>query len=115
MSGAVTHSAPFVTGLRTPRGAVTQVGPAGGERVTVRLQFEALWDAIAVSVRADEPVMTLVDAILTKMGLGHSSQADFIVKLRGWEVKDTEVNVAEAGARDGSTFLVAYRYRRPIR
>ncbi len=115
MSGGVTHPAPFVTGLRTPHGAVTQIGAAGGERVTVRVQFEALWDAMAVSVRTDEPVITLVDAILTHVGLQHSSQADFIVKLRGWEVKSTDVSVAEAGARDGSTFLVAYRYRRPIR
>jgi hypothetical protein len=106
---------PFVTTLRTPRAKVAEVGAPGGERITLRVQFEALWDAIAASVRTDEPVMTLVDAILTRMGLGHASQADFIVKLRGWEVKNTEVSVAEAGARDGSTFLVAYRYRRPIR
>lgn len=115
MSGAVAHVAPFVTTLRTPRGVVKQLGAAGGERVTVRVQFEALWDAMAVSVRTDEPVLTLVDALLSEMGLAHASQADFIVKLRGWEVKSTEVSVAEVGARDGSTFLVAYRYRRPIR
>jgi hypothetical protein len=115
VSGALTHPTPFVTVLRTPRGAVTQAGAPGGERVTVRLQFEALWDAMAVSVRTDEPVITLVDAILTHVGLQHASQADFVTKLRGWEVKSTEVSVAEAGARDGSTFLVAYRFRRPIR
>jgi hypothetical protein len=106
---------PFVTALRTPRGAVLRVGAEGGDRITVRVQFEALWDAIAVDVRADEPVATLVLAALARFGQGHVPLSDFVTKLHGWEVKDAAATVASCGARNGSTFLVAYRLRRPVR
>ena len=112
---AATVTRPFVTALRTPRGAVVRLGAEGGERVTVRVQFEALWDAFAADVRTDTPVATLVRAALDHYGLSHASPADFMVKLRGWEVKGVDATVASSGATDGSTFLVQYLYRRPAR
>jgi hypothetical protein len=115
VSGAVAVQRPFVTGLRTARGAVVRLGEAAGERITVRVQFEALWDAIAVDVSVNEPVESLVRLSLSRFGLGGAPLAEFIVKLRGWEVKGDEVTVGGSGAKDGSTFLVAYRYRRPVR
>jgi hypothetical protein len=106
---------PFVTNLRTPRGTIVRLGAEGGERITVRLQFEALWDAIAVDVRSDEPVATLARAVLERFGVKDATPADFVTKLNGWEVKGTEATVASSGAKDGSTFLVAHRFRRPLR
>ncbi|MBM4194354.1 MAG: hypothetical protein FJ202_08260 [Gemmatimonadetes bacterium] len=114
MSAAVA-ARPFVTALRTPRGVVHRIGAAGGDRVTVRVQFEALWDAIAVETSSDTPVAALVDALLGSIGMAGYDQAHLVVKLRGWEVRGTESTVASAGARDGSTFHVAYRHRRPVR
>lgn len=114
MSSA-TVARPFVSGLRTPRGAVIRVGADGGDRLTVRLQFEALWDAIAVDVRSDEPVATLSRTVLERFGVKDATPADFVTKLNGWEVKGAEATVASSGARDGSTFLVAHRFRRPLR
>ena len=122
MSGTATTTAtttapqrPFVTALRTPRGAILRLGAEGGERITVRVQFEALWDAVAVDVRTDEPVSTLVRAALARFGQGEAPLSEFITKLRGWEVKGAEATVASSGATDGSTFLVAHRSRRPVR
>jgi hypothetical protein len=115
VSGAVAGQRPFVTALRTPRGEVIQLGEAGGERVTVRVQFEALWDAIAVDVRTDDPVAALAIAALKRFGLPDATLGEFIVKLRGWEVKGAEVTVGSSGAKNGSTFLVAHRFRRPVR
>jgi hypothetical protein len=112
---AVATTRPFITAFRTPRGDVVRLGAEGGERVTVRVQFEALWDAVAVDCRADEPVSTLVRTALGRFGLGQAPLSEFVVKLHGWEVKGTDTTVASAGAADGSTFLVHYRHRRPSR
>ena len=112
--GAVVTQQPFVTQLRTPRGPAVRVGE-GAPRVVVRVQFEALWDAVAVDCRADEPVSTLVRTALGRFGLGQAPLSEFVVKLHGWEVKGTDTTVASAGAADGSTFLVHYRHRRPSR
>lgn len=109
-----TAARPFVTALRT-HGAVEQVGATGGDRMTVRVQFEALWDAVAYDVRSDESLETLIRAALNRFGQGSAPMSEFVTKLRGFEVRSLAVSVAESGAKDGSTFLVAHRYRRPVR
>lgn len=106
---------PFVTALRTPRGAVVSLGAAGGSRVTVRVQFEPLWDAIAADVRTDEPISEIVRATLNRFGLAGAPVSDFMVKLRGWEVKGADATIESSGALDGSTLLIQYRYRRASR
>jgi hypothetical protein len=40
---------------------------------------------------------------------------DFVTKLNGVVVTDENASLAEAGATDGSIFLVQYRRRRPVR
>ena len=40
---------------------------------------------------------------------------DYVIKLRGFEVLDENVTLAQAGARDGSIFLLTHRRRRPVR
>ena len=44
-----------------------------------------------------------------------ANPGDFVLKLRGFEVLNEEVSLAEAGAVEGSIFLVTYRRRRPVR
>ena len=41
--------------------------------------------------------------------------ADYVIKLRGFEVLDENVTLADAGARNGSIFLLTHRRRRPVR
>lgn len=116
MSGAAAGAPrPFVTALRTPHGQMLRVGSGAGDRLTVRVQFEALWDAVAVDVRADESVHALAGAALDHFKVSHASLAEFVTKLNGWEVKGAEATVASSGATDGSTFLVAYRFRRAVK
>ena len=116
MSGTAAAAArPFVTALRTAHGQVLHVGSGAGDRITVRVQFEALWDAVAVDVRADESVEALVSAALDHFKVPQTSPAEFVTKLNGWEVKGADATVASSGAKDGSTFLVAYRFRRAVR
>lgn len=116
MSAAAAAAAkPFVTALRTVRGQTLRVGSGAGDRVTVRVQFESLWDAVAVDVGANETVDTLVSAALDHFKVPHTSLGEFVTKLNGWEVKGSDATVASSGAKDGSTFLVAYRFRRAVK
>lgn len=111
---AVATVRPFVTQLRTPRGQVLAIGEAGGDRITIRAQFEPLWDAVAMDVRTDTPVRVVARAMLDRFG-EHADLSAFVVKVRGWEVRDLDATLADAGVRAGTTVHVAYRYRRPVR
>lgn len=114
MSGAAAVTLPFVTQLRTPRGGVVRLGD-GVARVTIRVQFEALWDAFVVDASTDASVLSLVVAALQHFGLRDVDVHDCMVKLHGWEVRGADATVGSSGGKDGSTYLVQYRFRRPIR
>ena len=86
-----------------------------GATINVRVQFEPLWDQVRVDVPADEPVAKMVASALAHFGIANAPPAEFVTKLNGWEVKGAEATVASSGAKDGSTFLVAYRFRRAVR
>ena len=59
---------------------------------------------LAVKVRA-----------LEALSPGADFHDEFGMKLAGWEVLDENVSLAEAGAVDGSIFLLTNRRRRPVR
>ncbi len=105
---------PFVTQLRS-RPAVVTVAGGGSERVTVRVQLADLWDAIAFDVATDASVSALKQAALQAFGLVDAHAADYLVKLHGAEVLGEIESIAHSGARDGSTYLLAHRLRRPVR
>ena len=52
---------------------------------------------------------------LEAFGLADAVSSEYVVKLRGWEVRAEQGSVADSGARDGSTFLVTLRRRRAVR
>ena len=81
----------------------------------LRVQLLERWDRKAFDVAPETPVATLKRDALAAFGLAEASPADYVVKLRGWEVLGEEGSVADSGARDGSTYLMAYRRRRPVR
>ena len=60
---------------------------------------------------ATEAALRALDAF----GQHHHPPVDFVMKLRGFEVLDEQAPVPVAGAREGSTFLLTYRHRRPVR
>jgi hypothetical protein len=83
--------------------------------MNLRVQLLERWDRRAVSVAPETPVATLKRDTLTAFGLRHAVPADYVVKLRGWEVLGEQGSVAESGALDGSTYLIALRRRRAVR
>ena len=108
-----TDSAPFVAGLRT---AMTlDLSRKGEQAITIRVELAEMWDTVRVSVSPNEPVVTVKRAALEAMGSGDEPTEEFVMKLRGWEVLDEGESIADAGAVDGSIFLLTHRRRRPVR
>jgi hypothetical protein len=83
--------------------------------VNIRVQLLERWDRMAFDVKPDTSVSTLKNEALAAFGLKNAVAADYVVKLRGWEVLGEQGSVSESGARDGSTYLLAYRRRRAVR
>jgi len=115
MSGtAITGTAPFVTSLRS-RPGIVRAGGDGAPRLSVRVEFPEQWDTVAFDVSADCPAGELKRVALQQFGLPEALPADFVLKLRGFEVLDEGASLAAGGALDGSTYLMTHRRRRPVR
>ncbi|MEX2180489.1 MAG: hypothetical protein WD771_00465 [Gemmatimonadaceae bacterium] len=109
MSGAA-----VVSSLRA-RDGVLALGAADAPAITVRVQMPELWDTLAVRCTDGTPVLALKRAALAAFEQHDHPVEDYVVKLRGFEVLDESAPVTVAGARDGSTFLLTHRRRRPVR
>lgn len=105
---------PFVTALRS-RPGIVRVGGDGGPRLTVRVELPELWETIAVDAPAAWSARDLKRESITQFGLGGVPPEEFVLKLRGFEVTDESISLAGGGALDGSTYLLTYRRRRPVR
>lgn len=103
-----------VNALRARAGVIALGADAPGS-FTVRVQMPEVWDVVAVRCAADTSVRTLKLAAFEAFGQIHHPVDDYVMKLRGIEVLDEGAPLTVAGARDGSTFLLTYRYRRPVR
>lgn len=106
---------PWVQQLRT-RGAVVAVGaPSGDDVLHLRVEMASAWDAIRMQAMPGDSVRALKLNALDAFAPGALFPDDFMIKLRGHEILDESISLADAGAIDGSIFLVAHRYRRPVR
>ena len=109
-------SAPFVTTLRSRRSTI-QLAPAGDSAITIRVEMPELWDVVRMSVAPSQPVLAVKLAALDALYPEATGEyhADFVVKLRGWEILDEAAPLADAGVIDGSILLLTFRRRRPVR
>lgn len=108
-------SRPDVVNALRARPGVIALGPDTDTAITVRVQMPELWDTVAVRCPADTSVLALKQAALDAFGQHLHPAPEFVMKLRGHEVLHELVTLTDAGARDGSTFLLSYRHRRPVR
>jgi hypothetical protein len=106
--------APFVTGLRSRQGTIDLSRP-GEAAITIRVEMPEVWDVVRVKASPSEPVVTVKRAALEALDIDASTPEEFVIKLRGWEVLDESASLTDAGAIDGSIFLMTYRRRRPVR
>lgn len=116
MSGSqvTTRRAPFVTTLRSRPGTI-RMAPPGEQVITVRVEMPEVWDIVRVEVSPSEPVHGLKVRALDALYPNAEFVEEFVMKLRGWEVTDEQQSLAQAGALDGSIFILSHRRRRPIR
>jgi hypothetical protein len=109
-----TDPRPFVTGLRSRPGTI-DLSRRGEPSITIRVEVPDVWDVVRLTASLNEPVVTVKRAVLDAVGVDTSMPEEFVMKLRGWEVLDESAPLTEAGAIDGSIFLLTYRRRRPVR
>jgi len=107
-------SAPFVTSLRSRRSTI-HLAPEGVEAITIRVEMPEVWDVVAIVVAPSEPVLAVKVRALEALFPEAQLHADFVVKLRGWEILDEAASLADAGVVDGSILLLTHRRRRPVR
>ena len=105
---------PLVAQFRS-RPGVVRIGADGQPRITLRVQMPEVWDVVRIETPASEPVATVKAQALAALYPEDESLDAFVLKLNGFEVLDESVSVQDSGAMDGSTFLLTYRRRRPVR
>lgn len=105
---------PFVAQLRA-RGTALQLAPVGAPSITVRIQMPEVWDTVKAIVSPNEPITSLKVHALAALSPVSNDPAEFVLKLHGWEVLDESATLADAGAKDGSIFLLTNRRRRAVR
>lgn len=108
-------SSAFVNTLRN-QGAPLRLNGSGqgGNLLRVRAQVLEAWDAIRVDADPSASVRSLKELALRELYPDPAHAVDFMVKLRGYEVLDEDAPLSSTGARDGSTFLITDRRRRPV-
>ena len=106
-------SSTFVNSLRT-RGEPLKLGSPSSKPMRLRAQVLEAWDAIRIDADPSASVRSLKELALRELYPGENAETEFVVKLNGFEVLDEEGPLSATGARDGSTFLITDRRRRPV-
>ena len=106
-------SSQFVGTLRT-QGKPFTLGAPSGNPMRVRAQVLEAWDAIRIDADPSASVRSLKELALRELYPENLPETEFVVKLNGFEILDEEAPLSATGARDGSTFLITDRRRRPV-
>ena len=106
---------PFTASLRTKGADAIRLGSPDAAVITVRVEVPEVWDLVVVHAPPTETVLAVKLAALRALYPEAQSHDEWVIKLRGFEVLDERDTLAEAGAVDGSIFLLTGRRRRPVR
>jgi hypothetical protein len=107
-------SAPFVASLRTSKEAPILVGAPDGKALSIRVEVPERWDVVSLAAAPTARVSDVKRAALRAVSPDDDA-SEYVIKLRGFEVLDENVSLSDAGACDGSIFLLTHRRRRPVR
>jgi hypothetical protein len=112
-SDSITRVVPFVQNIRARRVPLI-IGSPDGRGLNLRVEIPEIWDVVQVVASPDVPVLRIKSAALDAL-IPRADEVNYVMKLRGIEVLDESRSLAEAGATDGSIFLLTSRRRRPVR
>lgn len=107
-------AAPFAASLRARPDTIVVGGSSAGSWM-VRAQVPEVWDVVRLEIAPTASVLTLKQHALAALKPMVEDIDLFVTKLGGVEVLDEEMSLADVGAKSGSTFLITYRRRRPVR
>ena len=107
-------SEPFVASLRTSQHPPIPVGTPGIGALTIRVELPERWDVALLSAAPTTSVSAVKLATLHEL-LPEADAFDYVIKLRGFEIYDENISLENAGARDGSIFVLLHRRKRPVR
>jgi hypothetical protein len=108
-------TASFPNSLRARPGVISLAESGSGPVVHFRVEAQPVWDVVRVEARASDSVRTAKVHALNALMPDALFPDEFSVKLGGVEIFDESRSIADVGVVDGSTLLVAYRRRRPVR
>jgi hypothetical protein len=109
----MTAPTPFVNSLRT-RGDAFKLGSPSDQVLRVRAQVLEAWDAIRIDANPLASVRSLKELALRELYPDVRHADEYVVKLNGFEILDEDAPISSTAARNGSTFLVTDRRRRPV-
>lgn len=104
---------PFVSGLRT-RGEPFKLGSGSGHVLQLRAQVLEAWDAIRIDADPSASVKSLKQLALKELYPDARHDDEYVVKLHGFEILDEAAPISSTAAKNGSTFLITDRRRRPV-
>jgi hypothetical protein len=107
-------SASFVSGLRARRATIS-VGAPDADAITIRVEMPEVWDTVRIVASPKEPVLAVKVAALDALFPEAQVPADFVLKLRGWEILDETMSLASAGVLNDGILLLTHRRRRAVR
>ncbi len=112
---AITGADAFPNVLRA-RPEILRLAPEGSENtVILRVQAAEAWDAVRVECQRDTSVVAVKQAAMAILLPDVAEHEQYVVKLRGAEIRNERVTLQQAGVLPGSTLLVMSRRRRPLR
>jgi hypothetical protein len=109
----MTTPAPFVNSLRT-RGKPFKLGAPSDKPLRLRAQVLEAWDAIPIDANPSASVRSLKELALRELYPDVRHDDEYVVKLNGFEILDEDAPLSSTPARNGSTFLITDRRRRPV-
>jgi hypothetical protein len=109
----MTHP-PFVASLRSRPGTI-RLGDPAKPAITIRVEMPEVWDTVRIDAPADEPVSVVKERALSALYPNGAPDGEYVLKLNGYEVLDENASITQAGASNGSIFLLTFRRRRPVR
>ena len=105
---------PFVSTLRV-RPEVIRLWSDSQSFLTFRVEMPEVWDTVRVEAPASTSVRDVKDAALKALFPDADFPDEYVVKFNGYEVRDEHAALTSAGVKDGSTLLLTFRRRRPVR